>query len=209
MGVPPANQAGALASEAMIEARAARLTDLLMVYAIMARQARTQRPRKPRMAPMQMKTVPSGRVDFCINGAAAVYGMTIVGMAAPAMVGRPVRWETEFVVLAALLEAPVVDEASVVVADPEDPEVAEVPEEADESVALDADVAVALLADVFSVAVLRLGKSVRVVASAARAKEPAKANNKIEALIAKPVSFHTLLQGMSGVIQLDEDTSRA
>lgn len=156
------------------------------------------------MAPMQMKTVPSGRVDFCINGAAAVYGMTMVGMAAPAMVGRPVRWETELVVLAALLEAPVVDEASVVVADPEDPEVAEdaeVPEEADESVALDADVAVALLADVFSVAVLRLGKSVRVVASAARAKEPAKANNKIEALIARPVSFHTLLQAMSGVIQ--------
>lgn len=50
---------------------------------------------KPRAAPTQMKTVPSGRLDFCMKGAAAVSGTPMVGMPAPAIVGRPVRWKTE------------------------------------------------------------------------------------------------------------------
>ena len=72
MAIPPDSQPGAFASEAMMDASAARFTLRFMVYAIMARHARTQRPRKPRIAPIQIKTVPSGYVDFCIKGAPAV-----------------------------------------------------------------------------------------------------------------------------------------
>jgi hypothetical protein len=41
------------------------------------------------MAPTQMKTVPSGRSDFCMNGAAFVLGMNSSGTPIPANVGRP------------------------------------------------------------------------------------------------------------------------
>lgn len=83
-------------------------------------------------------------------------------MPAPAMVGRPVRWKTELEV-----EDPVV-----VVADPEVVAEESVLEEAVESDAAEVSVvlAAALVADVFvvaSVAVLRSGKSLRVVTSAA------------------------------------------
>jgi hypothetical protein len=40
-----------------------------------------------------MKNVPSGRDDFCMYGALAVKGITRVGIPAPAIVGRPVRWK--------------------------------------------------------------------------------------------------------------------
>lgn len=49
---------------------------------------------KPRTAPTAMKTVPSGMEDFCIKGALAVNGMKSSGTPAPAMVGRPVSWNT-------------------------------------------------------------------------------------------------------------------
>lgn len=127
--------------------------------------------------------------------------MTSVGMPAPAIVGRPVKWKT---VLEDVLEAvPVVDEASVV----EEPPVLDEPSVVDEapvavaeaedlsvavlfaSVALVPDVAAAVLSadDESSVAVLRLGKSVRAVVSAAMTTAPASANNHIEARIVKSV----------------------
>lgn len=53
------------------------------------RHARTQAPRKPRTAPTQMKTVPSGKLDFCMNGAPLVSGTMREGMdvTTPAIVG--------------------------------------------------------------------------------------------------------------------------
>lgn len=83
-----------------------------------------------------MKTVPSGKFDFCMNGALAVYGMTIVGMPAPAMVGRSERL---------MIALPVVEEPPVVT------------KELDESL-------VAELLDVVSVAVERSGAFVRICA---------------------------------------------
>lgn len=41
-------------------AKAAFFTLRCSAYAIMARQAKIQKPRKPKIAPTQMKTVPSG-----------------------------------------------------------------------------------------------------------------------------------------------------
>lgn len=55
-------------------AEAALWTDRCNDQAMRARQASTQAPKKPRAAPTQMKTVPSGRLDFCINAAALVSG---------------------------------------------------------------------------------------------------------------------------------------
>ena len=40
----------------------------------MPRQARIARPNAPRIAPTQMKTVPSGRVEWFMNGALCVGG---------------------------------------------------------------------------------------------------------------------------------------
>ena len=62
-----------------------------MLQATSRRQRSTQAPKKARTAPTAMKNVPSGREDFCMNGASAVNGMTSVGIPAPAIVGRPVR----------------------------------------------------------------------------------------------------------------------
>lgn len=70
---------------------AARLTDRWRDQAAKPRQARMHMPRKPRAAPTAMKTVPSGTVDFCINGALAVFGMMAVGIPTPAIVGTPLR----------------------------------------------------------------------------------------------------------------------
>lgn len=39
-----------------------------------------------------MNTVPSGKFDFCIKGAAAVSGITMVGIPTPASEGRPDSW---------------------------------------------------------------------------------------------------------------------
>ena len=76
-------------------ASAARLTLRWSDQATSPRQARIAAPMKPSAAPTQMKTVPSGRLDFCMKGALAVSGTPIVGSRAPEMVGRPVRWKTE------------------------------------------------------------------------------------------------------------------
>lgn len=70
---------------------AARLTERWSDHATMPRQARTAAPKKARMAPTQMNTVPSGRSDFCINGALAVSGTFWSGIPTPASVGRPRR----------------------------------------------------------------------------------------------------------------------
>lgn len=105
----------------MTEASAAFLTELLIEYATIARQASTQNPKNPSTAPTTMKTVPSGRDDFCINGASAVYGTTMVGIPAPATVGALVSLNTEFVAV------PLVEDASgnvAVVATEEPPELA-------------------------------------------------------------------------------------
>ena len=76
-------------------ASAARLTLRWSDQATSPRHARIAAPMKPSAAPTQMKTVPSGRLDFCMKGALAVSGTPTVGFRAPAMVGRPVRWKTE------------------------------------------------------------------------------------------------------------------
>jgi hypothetical protein len=47
-----------------------------------------------------MNTVPSGSVDFCIKGAACVSGTPTLGIPTPAIVGRPVRWKAERVLVA-------------------------------------------------------------------------------------------------------------
>ncbi len=44
-------------------------------------------PKKPRATPTQMKTVPSGRFDLCMNGALLVSGMIRGGAPTPARVG--------------------------------------------------------------------------------------------------------------------------
>ena len=105
-----------------------------------------------------------------MNGASAVYGMTRVGMPAPSMVGRPVRWKTE-------VPEPVViaDEAPLVVAElaPEEPPVVLAAVEA----AVDA-----LDLSVVCVAVLRSGRSVRDMAwtevVSASSKNPADAASR-------------------------------
>lgn len=72
-------------------AMAARLTERWRDHATRPRQASTAAPKKARIAPTQMKTVPSGRSDFCINGALAVSGTFWSGTPTPARVGRPTR----------------------------------------------------------------------------------------------------------------------
>ena len=94
---------------------AARLTERLILHATKPRQSSTQAPRKAKQAPTAMKTVPSGSFDFCINGASAVKGMTSVGMPAPSMVGRPVRWKALPEVVAVPEEAAVVEASAFVV----------------------------------------------------------------------------------------------
>src|SRR5215469_630754 len=56
------------------------------------RQARMAMPMKPRTAPTIMKMEPSGRLDFCMNGARAVSGTIWVTGPTPAIVGsEPVK----------------------------------------------------------------------------------------------------------------------
>lgn len=74
---------------------AARLTERDSDHATRARHARTHAPKNPRIAPTTMKTLPSGRLDFCMNGAFAVLGTVGVGMVAPATVGRSDKWKIE------------------------------------------------------------------------------------------------------------------
>ena len=77
----------AFVSDGITLANAAFLTDLLIEYATNARHPITHSARNPSIAPTTMKTVPSGRDDFCMNGALAVYGTMRVGILAPSMVG--------------------------------------------------------------------------------------------------------------------------
>jgi len=137
-------------SDAITLAKAAFFTDLLIEYATSPRQAMTQKARKPSTAPTMINTVPSGREDFCMNGASAVYGTTIVGIPAPATVGAAVRENSE---LAAVPVEGTADEALVVVAaELADDEVAFVLlADVDEALELDEDLDVC-------VAVLRFGR---------------------------------------------------
>jgi hypothetical protein len=60
------------------------------------RQARIAIPMTPRIAPTMMKMEPSGRVDFCMNGAFAVSGTIWVTGPTPAIVGsEPVKLNCE------------------------------------------------------------------------------------------------------------------
>jgi hypothetical protein len=52
-------------------------------------------PINPRAAPTQIKTVPSGRLDFCMKDALERSGTMTVGIPAPGMVGSPVKWKTD------------------------------------------------------------------------------------------------------------------
>ena len=66
-------------------------------------------PMNPRAAPTQMKTVPSGKFDFCIKGAPAVGGTVGAGYLSSSSLGKPdkaagsVVFAAAFVVFAALL----------------------------------------------------------------------------------------------------------
>jgi len=75
-------------------ARAARLTERWRDQAMRPRQRSTLMAMKPRMAPTTMKTVPSGIVLCCMNGACFVLGTTGVTIVAiPVKVGRLVGSE--------------------------------------------------------------------------------------------------------------------
>lgn len=74
---------------------AARFTERCRDQATRPRHRRTAAPRAPRAAPTQMKTVPSGRFDFCMYGAAWVSGTPTDGIPTPANEGRPVRWKAD------------------------------------------------------------------------------------------------------------------
>lgn len=103
-----------LVSEPPMEAIAAFATLRLTVHATMPRQKTTHPPRKASMAPTQIKRVPSGRFERCMNGASAVYGMTSVGIPAPAMVGIPDRWYMEVEEVEEVASLVVCEELSVV-----------------------------------------------------------------------------------------------
>lgn len=100
-----------------------------MDHATMRRHPKTHAPRNPSTAPTQMNTVPSGRLDLCMNGAPLVSGTIRDGIevTTPAIVGALERRpETTVeavveaaIVVAAVVVAAVVDasEAAVVVAE--------------------------------------------------------------------------------------------
>jgi len=120
---------------------AARCAERLIDHATRTRQARTKAPRKPRAAPTTMNTVPSGRLDLCMNGALLVSGTIRDGIdvTTPAIVGALER-KPELVVDGALVAG-----------------VVEIP---DASLAVDAVVAVVAVVAVEPVTVDRFGKSV-------------------------------------------------
>lgn len=95
-------------------ARAARLTDRCSDHATSPRHRSTQAPRKPRIAPTQMKTVPSGRSDFCMNKARDVSGTCWLGIPTPARVGRP---ESPTMVCATVGKSPELSAVAAVVPD--------------------------------------------------------------------------------------------
>jgi hypothetical protein len=91
------------------------LTERASEKAIIPRHSRTKAPIAPRMPPTMMKTLPSGRLDFCIKGALAVLGTVGVGSVAPATDGRLDRWKMSAVlmeVVEELMEMPLVRETS-------------------------------------------------------------------------------------------------
>lgn len=68
------------------------MTDLRNVQLTRPRQRSTHKAKKPRIAPTTMKTVPSGRLLVCMNGALDRFGtVTVKATTAPVRVGRPVR----------------------------------------------------------------------------------------------------------------------
>jgi hypothetical protein len=73
----------------MFWAIAARLTERWSDHATRPRHASTAAAAKARIAPTQIKTVPSGRSDFCMKAAPAVSGTCMTGTPTPASVGRP------------------------------------------------------------------------------------------------------------------------
>lgn len=105
---------------------AARWAERFIDHATISRHARTHAPRAARTAPTTIKTVPSGRLDFCMNGAALKSGMMSVGteVTTPDIVGALERRPDETTVEAAVadvVDAPVLaevveaaDEAAVV-----------------------------------------------------------------------------------------------
>ena len=76
---------------AMFWAMAARFTDRCSDQATMPLQTSTLRPKKAKMAPTHMKTVPSGRSDFCMKAAWEVSGTPTTGIPIPACEGRSDR----------------------------------------------------------------------------------------------------------------------
>lgn len=112
------------ADMALISARfwamAARLTERCNDHATSPRHASTAQPKNARIAPTQMKTVPSGRSDFCMKDAPAVSGTFMTGTPTPASVGAPARLKAlvepavpvVFVVASAVVAACVVSEVS-------------------------------------------------------------------------------------------------
>lgn len=73
---------------AMFCTAAARFTERCRDHATRPRHARIAAPKKPNAAPTQIKTVPSGSVDFCMYGAIFVSGTITLGIPTPASVGR-------------------------------------------------------------------------------------------------------------------------
>jgi hypothetical protein len=118
-----------------------------MDQATRTRHARTKAPRNASAAPTTMNTVPSGRLDLCMNGALLVSGTMRDGIdvTTPAIVGaleRKPELVVDGVFVAGVVEAPV----AVVAVD-----------------ALFAVVAVVAVVAVEPVTVARFGKSLRVV----------------------------------------------
>lgn len=97
-------------TSAILWAMAARLTERCSDHATRPRHTINAAPKKARIAPTQMKTVPSGRSDFCIKSAPDVSGTFWSGMPTPAIVGAPARLKT----LVDAVSAAVVVAASVV-----------------------------------------------------------------------------------------------
>ena len=79
---------------ATLWAIAARLTERCSDQATRLRHTSTAAPKNARTAPTQIKTVPSGRLDFCMKGAPAVSGTLTSGIPTPASVGAPTRLKT-------------------------------------------------------------------------------------------------------------------
>jgi hypothetical protein len=83
-------------------------------------------PIQPRIAPTMMKMEPSGRLDFCMNGARAVSGTICVTGPTPAIVGsEPVKLNCEWVFVPVMEGALVM---LILLPDAEEPELFAAPE---------------------------------------------------------------------------------